>query len=141
MKFNSNNTTIKKRVRFSDQNTIRYTHSSKEYDRSCFVMGSSSSPAFTAPRIKHNQVQPLMCMNPPIIYSQQKQHLQKKKQQPILKIDTSINNGLGPLFLTGNSSNYYYSPFQNSFINRYTSIDRYFVNNVDIDNENNAASK
>lgn len=137
MKFNSN-ATIKKRVRFSDQNTIRYTHSSKEYDRSCFAMDSSSPPAYAAPRIKHHQVQPLMCMNPPIVYSQQKQQHQQKQQPPMLKIDTSINNGLGPLFLTGNSSNHYYSPFRNSIMNRYTSINSYFVNNGDINSQDDA---
>lgn len=79
-----------------------------------------------------------MCMNPPIVYSQQKQQHQQKQQPPMLKIDTSINNGLGPLFLTGNSSNHYYSPFRNSIMNRYTSINSYFVNNGDINSQDDA---
>ncbi|CEP13650.1 hypothetical protein [Parasitella parasitica] len=122
----------KKRVRFSNQNTINYTHSASEYDRSCFATDpSSTSPGASSieqpTRVQQGQ-QAVIYANPPIVYSQQKQ---LKQKPPPLWIDTAVNSGLGPLFLTGNSTKNYYTPFRKSIINQYVSITNLFVDSSD----------
>lgn len=84
----------KKQVRFSDQNTVQFTHSSTEYDRSCFANMVSSHVHINIP------IQPLI--NPPIVPSQ-------KRPKHKLKINTQFSHG--PLYLTGTSIHQYHKDY------------------------------
>lgn len=92
-----------KTVRFSGVDTIQYTHSSAEYDRSSFTD-------------KRRQLQQLFEVPPP--YSSQfnataahnnnnnnATTIKKQQKPPMLRIDTQVAPG-GPLFLTHMSTNY-----------------------------------
>lgn len=91
------------------------------------------SPPPFAPQIAlthyHHHIvpQPIIYIDSPIVAIRQKK---RRMPPPMLKIDTSINNGLGPLFLTGNSIHHYYIPFRNSVTNRYTAIDSFFTHHA-----------
>lgn len=81
--------TLTKKVQFSNDDTIEYTHSSTEYDRSPFAGASIQLYKF------RSELQ--FIAKPPIVYSQQ-------VKKPSLKINTAVCGG--PLFFTGLSTNY-----------------------------------
>jgi hypothetical protein len=90
-----------KRVSFSNNTTIAYTHSSIDYDRSPFSDIDASNQIL---QFRNN----LLMQPQPIIYPQQQQQ-QKQQKRPIalLKINMSCLNSTGPLFFTNLSTNYH----------------------------------
>lgn len=85
--------TLTKKVQFSNDNTVVYTHSSTDYDRSPFAGASQQLYKFRA------ELQ--FIATPPTVYSQQPQQQAKKGT---LKINTAVCGG--PLFFTGLTTNY-----------------------------------
>jgi hypothetical protein len=82
----------KKQVRFSDENTIQFTHSSTDYDRSCFANITITNISIP--------IQPLI--HAPIVHS-----LKRPKHK--LKINTQFSQG--PLYLTGLSIHQYHKDY------------------------------
>lgn len=86
-----------KQVRFSKFDTIVYTHSAVEYDRSPFAYAAQNFYKFRQ-EITNQQAPATSNMT----YSGNK----KSSRTPALKIDTTFLNNKGPLFFTNLSTNY-----------------------------------